>query len=164
MADDRWVCRVPTVYVHVAMHTAVAANFILNSSLPEMGILVCFSKGSYASYHGQTLKGSSRFVCFCLETRRQGAFPFPSLGNHLTSDLRISDSVPVLSFSSQTTADGEVEDATKPSQTTRWQRWRRCARPLRVTFPESNCTGRPRIMSESNRCLYRLVGASRTSC
>ena len=69
---------------------------ILNSLLLEEGrILIYFAKGPYASYHGQTLKGSSRFVW-----KPNVKVPFPSQVWTTTSrwiSEAMSDSVPILS-------------------------------------------------------------------
>ena len=94
--------------------SGLSANLILNSLLPEeKRIPIYFAKGSYASYHGQNLKGISHLIYPCPEVGRQGGFSFASLGTHLTLDLqgkiRFGPDIEWIS-PPEPTADGEVED------------------------------------------------------
>jgi len=94
--------------------SGLSANLILNSLLPwEKRVPIYFAKGSYASYHGQNLKGISHLVYPCPELGHQDAFSFASLGTHLTLDLQGKIKFgPDIEWipPPDPTPDGEVED------------------------------------------------------
>ena len=94
--------------------SGLSANLILNSLLPgDKRIPIYFAKGSYASYHGQNLKGVSHLVYPCPDIGRQGPFSLTSLGTHLTLDLQGKIKFgPDIEWISppDPTPEGEVED------------------------------------------------------
>ncbi|KAG6889050.1 hypothetical protein C0995_004333 [Termitomyces sp. Mi166 len=67
----------------------LSSTLVLNSILPASErIPMYYARGSYASYHGASIKNISHLIYPCPELGGGGEHAFHSLGTHLTLDLQ----------------------------------------------------------------------------